>query len=316
MQIQRGTPNIINNPMRNYYSYRYQFGGHSGHCGINPKTGRCHQNYNDNFCKFENGKCSKRNAASPSPKKVVSDDMSEFIVDVPTEVVLRSKISEKFSKSDPMIKRNTRLFGRVIDETWVHVIVPNRGSGYIKLKHLRHIYDQVSESSSGSDDSDKDHEDHEGHEDHEDHADHEIIPKPIDNPQIHNPIPHPYFPVVYKAGVPIINKYESLETIATWNGKQLRGNKNIPLIKGYIYDMYYDLVGDRIRDFLDRIDTTKLEGFFGKRDLLTVLQETYKILNTPEFTKDNIMIYEGPEHYRNHPYWSLAYRQHFVGETN
>lgn len=115
---------------------------------------------------------------------------------------------------------------------------------------------------------------------------------------------------IYIEGLPI-------ETVvAKWDGRQLNKVTNINLIKGYIYDLYYPYVGDRIRHYLDRVNLEKKEGIDSKKDLLSVLKQSYKLINSGNFDTKELMLETGFSHYTNHPYGSISYQQESAGPHN
>lgn len=115
---------------------------------------------------------------------------------------------------------------------------------------------------------------------------------------------------LYIEGLPI-------ETVvAKWDGRQLNKVTNINLIKGYIYDLYYPYVGDRIRHYLDRINLEKKEGLDSKKDLLNVLKQSYKFINSDNFDSKELMLETGFKHYTNHPYGSISYHEEWAGPHN
>tara|TARA_Y100000385_G_scaffold288947_1_gene356952 strand:+ start:2127 stop:2954 length:828 start_codon:yes stop_codon:yes gene_type:complete len=152
------------------------------------------------------------------------------------------------------------------------------------------------------------------------------VSTPISSHHPELPLDHPYHNVR-------IRHYESIDgsiieeryieglpietVVAKWDGRQLNKPANINLIKGYIYDLYYPYVGDRIRNYLDRIELEKKDGLDSKKDLLKVLKDSYKFINSDEFNVDELMGPDrGPSHYKNHPYGSEAKRQAWVGPHN
>lgn len=157
------------------------------------------------------------------------------------------------------------------------------------------------------------------------------IPTPVSEPSVpvapSSPKPisvtgNPYFPIK------IIN-YESMDgsiiteriidglpieiVVEKWNGRQLNNEKNIKLIKGYIFELYYPFVGYRIRNFLDRIDETKKDGVDGKLDLLNVLKKSYEFINSSYFDERELMTDETPFSHTNHPYGSIAKAEEEAG---
>ena len=150
------------------------------------------------------------------------------------------------------------------------------------------------------------------------------VPTPVSEPSVavapSSPEPisvtgNPYLPIK------IIN-YESMDgsiiteriidglpietVVEKWNGRQLNNEKNIKLIKGYIFHLYYPFVGVRIRNFLDRIDLSKKDGVDGKLDLLNVLKKSYEFIKSSSFDERELMTNETPFSHTNHPYGSEA----------
>ena len=71
------------------------------------------------------------------------NDAIHFQVNVPTEVVLRKRMSDNAKNSSNLwIKSKTILCGIPVDSTWVNVYVPNVGVGYIKAKYLKMLENQ------------------------------------------------------------------------------------------------------------------------------------------------------------------------------